>query len=108
MSPAAPRMLGLEALINSVGLCELISAVRDAYVSGDHAQVGRLLPLAGRIADDMAPAFIEVITAKLRDLSERMPGPRLICGAFWGVPHPYPHTPDSEHHATPDTTQPAA
>lgn len=112
MSPAAPRMLGLEALIHSVELCQLVCAVRDASIQGDQAQVSRLLPLMGRAADDMLPILKGVIAAQRQaaealDLAHRAPAPRLVCGAFMGVPNPHPHAPNSEQSNTSDQPSPS-
>jgi hypothetical protein len=104
-------MLGLEALIHSVGLCELVCAVRDASIQGDQAQVSRLLPLMGRAADDMLPILKGVIAAQ-RQAAEALhltqrPDIRVI--ASIGCPQPHPNPANDERH--PNTTnqpEPAA
>jgi hypothetical protein len=103
----------VEALCDTDNFLCLVETFDWQASHGHHADAGRTLSRIVATAAELRPILKGVIAAqreaaKLRDLSERMPGPRLICGAFWGVPNPHPHTPHSEHHATPDTTQPAA
>lgn len=113
MTSQRPPSLVLETLCVADAAYGTVIALQRMAADGRQAEVLDSLAFLAASLEAHRPILRGVITAqreaaKLRDLSERMPGPRLICGAFWGVPHPYPHTPDSEHPATPDTTQPAA
>lgn len=112
MTPSQrPPSLLIDTLCDADDFLCLVETFNWQATRGHHVDAGRTLSRIVATAAELRPVLKGVITAqreaaKLRDLSERMPGPRLICGAFKGVPNPYPHTPDSEHHATP--TQPAA
>lgn len=112
MSPAAPRMLGLEALTTCEMLLGLIADVDRLAKEGRQADAGASLAVVVTSAAAIRPMIVEVIRAQRQaaealDLTQRMPGPRLVCGAFMGVPNPYPDTPNSEHTPTP-ANQPAA
>ncbi len=113
MTSQRPPSLLVDALCAADAVYGTIIELNKLALDGRQADALHRLALLAASVEAHRPIIRGVITAqreatKLRDLSERMPGPRLVCGAFKGVPNPYPHTPHSEHHATPDTTQPAA
>ena len=106
-------MLGLEALTTCDMLLGLIADVDRLSKEGRQADAEASLAVVVTSAAAIRPMIHEVIRAQRQaaqalDLAQPTPGPRLVCGAFMGVPNPYPHAPNSEHNATPDTTEPAA
>lgn len=105
-------MLGLAELLVAKTVFNQIVKINAASVDG---RQGIALDLLGGLADfvsEALPRFEIVIDAQCQaakdlDLAKGAAGPRLVCGAFMGVPNPYPDTPNSEHTPTP-ANQPAA
>lgn len=111
-SPAAPRMLGQDALTDAISIYNVVITAHEVAVEGrEREALGALARLA-----DMLPAEIAGVervlaaqrqAAEALDLAQRTPAPRLVCGAFMGVPNPHPHAPNSEQSNTSDQPSPS-
>lgn len=112
MSPAAPRMLGLEEMITCDMLLGLIADLDRLAQEGRQTDAASTLAVVVSSAAAIRPGIRDVIAAQRQaaealNLAHRAPVPRLICGAFMGVPNPHPHAPNSEQSNTSDQPSPS-
>lgn len=111
-SPALPRMIGLEELITCDMLLGLIADMDRLAQEGRQTDAASTLAVVVTSAAAIRSGIREVIAAKRQaaqalDLAQRVPAPRLVCGAFMGVPNPHPHAPNSEQSNTSDQPSPS-
>lgn len=115
MSPSPARLpLVVEVLCTADAAYGLIADIHRLAVSGRQTDALASLAYLADAVEAHRPILRGVLgaqrqAAQAHDLTERVPVPRLVCGAFMGVAQPKPDAANPEtHSATATPTDPAA
>lgn len=113
MSPSPARIpLVVETLVVADAAYGTVIEIQKLATDGRQADALHLLAMLAEGCASHRPIIRGVLAAERQaaealNLAHRAPAPRLVCGAFMGVPNPHPHAPNSEQSNTSDQPSPS-